>query len=439
MTALATKTRKVLRQEFLARTGLGFNGTATGGSTSTLADTAYLQDTTLPTGATGHYVKWWATNFKAATPEVRHVTSYDNSTGTLTVSSPVWTAPIAATEYELYAFALPPNPYVALNTIIDRVLQRYYFSTIVPLSLLADADMEDSGTTSWDGASGAAAMTLVKSSSVVWHGHQSMQAAPSASSATFDVYTQLAAVLGIVEGEPYFVAVTLKPIDVGKFRLIARDADAGADIDYAEVDSTENQDWTIIAFQFTTADNSNRLQLRVAGDTQGVGCYIDDFILQHRDRNRISLPSWITDPHFQIRNIYRMPLVAQISGDVYNVHESRMYQSTWDILRDRAGVNPYTLQLPEDMSTTLWFLEGYRPYGTLSAESSTTSCPQDLVIAAMKVEVYTLMRNAAIGTDTTPYEKLLRGAKRELIAMQRMYQPVTIPHLGFSTPPVWVG
>ena len=100
-----------LRQEFAERlygTEDILTGTATGGSTTTVVDTALISSML----GTSNYIGAWIRIYDAANAvpedEVRKVSAFDGATGTLT-SDPVWSAAVASTDkYEIH-YALHPD------------------------------------------------------------------------------------------------------------------------------------------------------------------------------------------------------------------------------------------------------------------------------------------------------------------------------------------
>ena len=116
-----SNTRKAIRQESAFRfDGRALVSTATGGTTSTVIDTARLQDS--GSTSTNEYVGGWVLPTSGNGAGVtKPITTYAPSTGTITQGGTVWAGVIAnGDEYELHEL-LDPRDW---NNCIDRGLRR---------------------------------------------------------------------------------------------------------------------------------------------------------------------------------------------------------------------------------------------------------------------------------------------------------------------------
>src|SRR3990167_8204573 len=145
-------TRRNLLSRFLRETGLGHYGTATGGSTTTLVDTTTLQSTQF---SDQDWVGGWARISRdaggaAAAPEaeIRPITTYAPSTGTITVNPAFTAAPVSTDNYELWRF---PSPRMILDSLDTLLQEEVWLPCWSPLSQIIDFDMEQDNMTHWTG------------------------------------------------------------------------------------------------------------------------------------------------------------------------------------------------------------------------------------------------------------------------------------------------
>lgn len=115
-----SSTRAAIRQEAASRfDGRFIYSAATGGSTSTVIDTARLQDSG---GSTSEYVGGWVLPTSGnAIGVTKPISAFAPTTGTITQGGTVWSGAVASTDtYELHML-LDPRDW---NTCIDRGLRR---------------------------------------------------------------------------------------------------------------------------------------------------------------------------------------------------------------------------------------------------------------------------------------------------------------------------
>lgn len=99
------------------------NGTATGGTTTTLADTSYKLKSSILSENT--YKDWWLFRGEAASTadRARRVANYAPSTGTITVDLAYVNAPTNGENYELYALV---EPFIDLTIFVNDGLRQCF-------------------------------------------------------------------------------------------------------------------------------------------------------------------------------------------------------------------------------------------------------------------------------------------------------------------------
>lgn len=138
-------TRPNILKRFVEETNFGLHGTATGGSTSTVVDTGLLQSTGYShTELEGAWVRM---STGASAGDVRNITTYAPSSGTITASPNFSsTGPASSHVYTIFKYMRPGT---VLNFIDTICTEECFLPTWDYLTEADDGDMEQSHTTAW--------------------------------------------------------------------------------------------------------------------------------------------------------------------------------------------------------------------------------------------------------------------------------------------------
>src|SRR3990167_3030978 len=258
--------------------------TTTGaGSATTLVDASLVSSFRTTQNFVGAWVRL---SSGSADGQFSQVVSYDRTTGTLTLSPALTTAPGASATYEIWD-GLHPNRAVEA---VNRYLRNLYLPTFFPLSALLVGnnanDMEPSTVaTDYTGSNA----TLATESTIVWNGAQSLKVTATAANG----YARTAS-LNVNEGETYNAdaACSVQAGDAAELRVINVD-DSNASIENA---TTDEPAWMGLGFQFTIPTGCERIQAWMVQTGSNDVAYWDDLSIWGGNRLVYPLPSWITQP-----------------------------------------------------------------------------------------------------------------------------------------------
>ncbi len=313
---------------------------------------------------------------------VRRIRLVNPSTGKLTMARAFPAVTTAAvTEYGLH-FGLPPTQFGVqrgLTQYINDVLREVAHRELVLLSLGDDMDMETSGTTYWTGANS----TLAKSTDYYKLGKASM--------------TVIASVAGgyagqaflVSEGQVYNLAAMVRNLFPGKSATLQLYDVTNA----AVIDSKTSSDaaWRFLYFQGTIPSGCEGVSVRLVTVTTGLNVPAwDNVSFLDARATTIVLPTWLASPA-AVEQVYRWPVgTTHASDDSYAIDEYHLIPvDGFSVIHDQAASIPYRLefwpspQLGELLVASIW-----RPYTELSADTSTTDCPADLVKAGALYKIH---------------------------------------------------
>lgn len=396
----------LLELEKLIAKELGYatGAPSTTGTTTTLLDTS--GDSPLDTeDDDSQYVNWWLKieADSAVSPtnvgETRRVKTYAPSTATLTTSR-AYTASTKTTHtYGLYP-ALPPTRLGGIKGIdeyINDVLRNTQHKDLTLLSMLTDADMESSATTSWTGANS----TLAKNSTYMTAGLRCLSVTASADGG----YAKQA--VSVFGSRQYLVAADVT-VASGSAKLQAYD-----ETNSAEIDSVTTA-WTapsFVWFTFETPATCKSLSIRLVGVANTNVAYWDNITLRPTTGRDMPLPSWFMDEAwFEELEVWGGG-AASTTDHVDSLLDSR-YRTIvpwWRVLVDHSGTTPYKVEFAAPPTNGHLFARTLRPYTELSADTDSTNCNKDLIRA------YALGRILSDRGDE-------KGAARWLAEGRQLYQ-----------------
>lgn len=418
--AVSSRTYLQLIQEVAERLGALDQGTLTAATTSLLTINNYPFKTGRTAASDKKYegCEIYSTQSgTAASPNPNGIASYDASGGTFVPSFTYTTQPGATDTVDIHKKGITRD---MLKKAINRALRNLYYRTLAPLSLLADADMELSATTSWGTVSNA---TFTKNTTAgdLIYGERVGNVANSAvngylPSASIDVDPEAT----------YFIQADLR-VTSGTANLIAYDETNSANIDYEEYDE---YDWTRLAFTFTIPATCKQITIRLAGEEAAADVDWDNVILLKSGAKQVPLPDYITE-------IGQLRRVLTCTGQDYAEQDDLYEYFWWNVKADMMGPNQrFFLALDPGISNGPIYLDVLRPYAELTADTDTTVCDRELLVLQAKYELLRDLIQGAPGRDISSWKQELAATRRELKAEGHKQLLAPYFKMGFSTPPI---
>lgn len=374
------------------------NMTASSGSTTTFASTTATFDKTSSTAYQGRVL--WVTydgGAAGAAPEgeARVVSTFSGST--LTV--PAFSAAIASTDL---ASLLPPGwgKDMVLDAVNDTIrtcaLPRY-----VAASLLADGDMETSGTSLWS-TTGGGTLSKVTTAALVWSGKQSLQI-----SVTADGHGAASASVP-VQDEQIFVSVVLQ--------LSASSKEAEVKLyDVTNATAIETRTvtaagWTEVRFSASTPAGCENVEVHVNSNSTGTwAIYVDYVSILGSKHGLLTPPASITDVA-RIEGIYYPEWSQSGQDDDCYVPESGKFVpwrngTEW---RDYDGIVPQRMWVDPGVYPLFWMFRATET--ALSAMTDTTVFPLEVLIEGALANIYMRIYNRF--DDMKDLDRAQRASRR---------------------------
>jgi len=396
-------TRKVLREKVGGVMGLYYNGTCSAlGTTATLVDAVGLKSSLKGSQEwVGQYL--YRPAAAAAGDMTRQIYTFDPATGTL-VPDTAWTnAPANAEAYEIYRYLHPEKEMV---NCIDQGLARCFYKYWDILTLVTDGNMETSGVTNWTVSNSAA----TKVTSGVPRGTQALRSTNAAASG----YLRTASI-DVRSSTSYFVSVycrvisgtsvtaTLTLYDVTNSAALATDTSTG-------------MNWERLTCAYAVPSTCQQVQVRLTGSALNSITEWKDLVLLPYSVDEIALPSWVTESAYVI-DLY------EAMGDYLYQHTPLQPWPWWRVVESRDAVVPFTARLSPRPNGHPILIEGHRPYGALSADTTATYCAEELAVAAIRCEAYKWLMASGPLADTQRFTTLWKLAETDFREKSRQYQP----------------
>ena len=416
---MATATLKAIRQEVGARLGSFATGTATGGTTATVVinnDAEFIGDASTPS-ADLYEASWVLPTSGDNSGVVRRVKDdgFAPNTGTLTVV-PVWGNAMANTNtFEVHGTLHPDRVEEAIN----RALRKMHFLHTFALTLVTDGDMETSGVGSWTASNATLAKTT--STAQVTFGAQGM----SVTTTSANGYAGSTAI-AVEEGQSYYAQVSFKGVAAATTpKLVAYDATGSAEID--STTWTEGGDGTLrLSFQIPDDCRSLVLRLQVVENSKVV--YYDEAILLQDGRRSYPLPTFVRNPEAEVHEVYTLAYQGMwpSSDQSRPMHREYAAWQDWDLLADPLGPSgqQFSILLSGGGTTArpVW-VQMWRRFGALSADTDATAADLDWVSAGALLECYKILRSHSPATDVSLWEQRMQEARAQFVALNQRYVP----------------
>lgn len=412
-------TRLTLRQKLAEETGLGILGTASGnGTTTTVIDGTNLAG---PHSATrwprGTAIRFSTLNSVAATTNT-YVDSYAPATGTITLS-PAITATKTADVFEIWSAVETVD---RVDEAIDRALTRHCFRWVpVPLTKVTDGDMGDSAVTNlW---TQGATCTPTKVASSFPNGLSFRSLCTTNTGAAGYVYSN---------------TMQCVPDDTWRVSILVRTTTSADVADFAAYDVTNSteitldgggdgntyagREWKVLDNTFTVPSTCYEWRLHLGGQGAADVCYWTHIIANPVHERQFMLPARILADSRVGDVMYRL-------GDEVDHFRFAPYAQAGNhvsIQKESYGV---MVRLDRPMGTgNPVYVEELAAYEALSADTSTTECPEELALVAIEYETYKHLAGKTFALSTpqgylTPSEWRLRRdeALRRMQRKQLVY------------------
>ena len=318
-------TREELLQRVLRESKIGAYGTVTSGSTTTIVDTTKLKSTQF------NAQKWvggWArivydAGDAAAAPEgeIRPITTYAPSTGTITVNPAFSAGPAVGDRYELWLY---PHPQDVLDLVDDVLTEDIFLPSWSVLTEVPDGDMEQNNTTDW----GSSNATLAKKSDEpAMAGARWLEVTTSAANG----YAE-SATFGVEPGRSYYVGTLVLPTGAYTAELQAWDATNSAEIDSMEFD---DRYLSGIGFDFTVPATCKQVSFRLIGQENSSVIRWDELVFYPHSTPDIALPWWVKRKD-QIKGLFRFERWVLGNNSKFP-RLIRGIQGQWGVLDDSWG------------------------------------------------------------------------------------------------------
>lgn len=409
--------RELRQDQYDLIPGFGFASTVTSdGQVNQLEDVVRLKNSLMVAEElTGRFV------FRPEASEVsdrwREIARVDASTGILTPVTD-WTAPPLAEEpYEVMGI-MNPDQFFAL---VQRVMRRTPISDRIPLSTVADGDMEAQDVLDWtsDGGSG----TKVTDPVLVHTGARALQVTAA---------TALGGLLSeprpVVSGDQVYASVNAIRVSGAGARAAFYDATNGVEFGQAVVSTLSRI--TRLALSARVPATCQALSLRLSGIDAGDVVVFDSICgpFQAGD-NIIRLPAWVTAPD-RISKVMSVGFNVSVSGltDAFAAVYDDWDEDEYDVLTAPHAANPGQLYLtPQRPRHIDIWLETLRPASdyttftnTAAGEAVQTRLPRDLITAVVASEIFRVYlpqgKNARLD--------MARARVEELVAREQGGRPV---------------
>ena len=346
--------------------------TTAAGTTGSLVDTDTLKDTSAEASAT-RFVGQWLRFMDSGTPSVeniRKIKTYAPDTGTLVPESNFDNAPGSGKTYERHEKLHPAR----LKACINDILAELRYQDILPLTLVADGDMEDTGTVTdkWGNDQNG---TPLKDTSYVLFGRQSLKVTAGAANG----YTYPKTNTPVTPGETLIVWAPAYGDQKGA-KLVLYDV-----TNAAEIESGEHYDegWGLLYFTCTVPEGCYEVRPHLVTVTNGGAVYWDHVGILKQAQKVYPSPSWLGREQNLIRVVsfpYGSSLTSANADNAYRLFtRSSDHEHCVASARAERGVVPLRLTLGQAPSDPLFVVGKRKGYPALSADADETEADGTLV------------------------------------------------------------
>lgn len=423
--SVATRSYLQIAEEVARNLGGYQSGTLTAATNTALTSAVYPFKTNRSNASTARYAAAQIYITSGTAPDVNpnEISAYAPSTGVFTPGVSYTTPPASNATFDIYGRGFD---IAEIKQAINRALRKLRYVSIVPLSLLPDADFSSSSATDDWGTAVTATVSKVSTTTpgLVLPNFVRNTRAMRVLCTSANGY-QPTKILVVTPGDTYFCQITAVRAAVGTAKLIAWDNTNSAEI---ASETWANEGWGRINFTFTVPSTCERITLRLSGvgasdDTYWSG----DLFLLRQGSHEVPLPDYLDDEADLRRVLY------SIETDEYDADIMREHY-WWDISPNEGSTtNPFKVRLYPSARDALW-LEVSRPFPALSADADTTFANREWIEAAATVEYLRLRINKEPGEDTKAWRAELSNWERQLRAYNSRFMPRPMLRRQFASP-----
>lgn len=215
------------------------------------------------------------------------------TTGVLTVAPAFGSAPGTAMEI-IFCYDIHPDE---LHLAINRILRNLSYFAYLPVTLVADGDMEDAGVTNWAVVAGG--VRAKDPNNPFLFGRQVL----NVTGASGDGVTCNA--IPVVDGEPLLVSVPIR-VRSGTVQVQLWDATAAAAIHAV---TTLNEEAPVtVQFTADAPSNCERVQVRFLASSAGSNIDVGPVTVLSQNRRRYSLDGESVEHAADIKDLWRAPM-----------------------------------------------------------------------------------------------------------------------------------
>src|SRR3990167_2544175 len=319
----------------------------------------------------------YTTSGTAAVLNPQQIAVYAPSTGVFTPGITYTTAPSSTATFDIFTKGVR---LLWIQNAINMALRKIRYWSLYPITLVADGNMESSGTTSWTATT--ATLTKVTNSNVP-RGARALRVANSSANGQAQSGTLQSAPLTPSDsdygggGRDYYCHAWCRA-DVGTGVLVAYDVTNSATI---ESQNWTNEKWGVIDFTFTVPATCEEFAIVLRGTESTADIYWTNVICHRLGSTEVALPDWVTHSEF-IRKVfmgrYNLGLPDELKLD--EIH------ATSDA--DMANANSlFQLNIHSPMTSHPYWYLGSRPFDALSLDADTTTADREWLEAAGTMEL----------------------------------------------------
>ena len=274
------------------------------------------------------------------------------STGVLDPAIDYTTAPDATAAFDLFTRGITR---ALLLRAINNALRNRRYLTLVPLTLVADGDMEANNTTSWPATNSTITKVTTEEQG---RGNRVLRVlATSAVGQSRSVDLEV----DPTYQSQFYLGARVRA-DIGTAKLIAWDLTNGAEI---KAESWTSRGWGRINFTFDLPATCELIEIRLESTANADDTYWDDVQLLRLGSKELPCPSWIEDES-QVRRVLTSRDEDSLDMDEY------VDAFWWDMLPDESNPNQlFRISIEPGVSGPV-FIRASRAYDTLSANTDTT-------------------------------------------------------------------
>jgi len=371
------------------------------------------------------YVSYDAGGASAAPEgEYRRIAQYDASAGQFTMDAAFSAAVTLNDKVEMHSRIHP----VVLHECIDSALRKMMYPTIAVPSLMADADMEASGTTSWTAGGGA---TLAKNTTAanVYRGVQSLSVTDDGSGNDY-AYQRFS----VTPGDTYYVfGVGRNSAVATSCKLQAYDVTNAAEIDS---ETSTQLEWGGLGFSLTIPASCEQMDIRLITVTASGISYWDHVGLYRSGCRRYALPSWVTEKGQVGRLVYQLE-GSELAADTTAMDTQA--PTRWEHMRvKKEGATVYIAPDPPFNHVGPIYVECVRPYAALATDAATTDADLDWVACKTRYECLRRLATAEMpAEERKQLEAEFNKTALEAASMDRRFMPKVEHTWGFGEEALW--